>query len=427
MNVEELKRIVVDQEEEHRGIFERETIIERDTPDLSRYLEHPNILAITGVRRAGKSVFSHLLLKDKEHGYVNFDDERFIGFEGKELNKVIEAFNELYGDLDLFIFDEIQNIEGWELFLNRLRRTKRVIVTGSNAKLMAGELATHLTGRYIDFTLFPFSFREFLKSKGLDIEKKDLYSTRRISIVKKELEDYMSYGGFPEVQKFGKAMIMRIYEDILLKDAVIRYDVRERRTFEELAKYLVSNFGREVTYSKLRNITSLQNVHTVKNYVGYLQSTYLIFLLERFSFKLKQQTIAPRKVYCMDTGIANSIAFGFSKDMGRYMENLIAIELLRRRAYAEGGTEIYYWKERDAEVDFVIKDGNNIKELIQSCYDIEDPVTKKREIKALLRASMDLGCKNLHVLTWDHEDEEIIEGKKIVYTPLWKWLLSAVS
>jgi len=428
MNVEEIKRIVTTQKEEINETFQREKIINRHIPNtqLIQALQHPNILAVLGVRRSGKSICSILILREKKYGYINFDDERIINIKPEELEFIIQAFYELYGsDVEYVILDEIQNVKNWEIFANRLRRTKKVIVTGSNSKLLSGELATHLTGRYMDFTLYPFSFREFLELQGIKPTKEDFYSTKKIAGIKEKIRTYISLGGFPEAYKFGKTMPMRIYEDIIQKDILLRYKIKNKATFTELAKYLVSNFSHEITYNKLKDITSIKNVHTIKNYVNYLSTAYLIIILERFSFKLKNQLIAPKKIYCIDTGIINSVAFSFSDDIGKILENLIAIELIRRKSYGTSNTELYYWKNhQQQEVDFVIKKGKNIEQLIQVTSASESNQIEKREYTGLLKASEELRCKNLLMITWDYEAIETRDGKKIQFLPLWKWLLA---
>ena len=217
---------------------------------------------------------------------------------------------------------------------------------------------------------------------------------------------------------------MKTYEDIIQKDILLRYKIKNKATFTELAKYLVSNFSHEITYNKLKDITSIKNVHTIKNYVNYLSNAYLIIILERFSFKLKNQMIAPKKLYCIDTGIINSVAFSFSEDFGRIMENLVAVELLRRKSYGTPDTELYYWKDhQQREVDFVIKKGKNIEQLIQVTSASEHNQIEKREYTGLLKASEELRCKNLLMITWDYEIKETIDGKEITFIPLWKWLL----
>ena len=426
MNLEEIKKVVTDQKKEIEEIFQRERIVKRTAPTekLLGALSHPNILAVLGVRRCGKSIFSHLLLKGKRYAYINFDDERLANVTTEDLNRVLQAFYELEKDLDYLILDEIQNVPKWELFANRLRRTKKVVITGSNAKLLSGELATHLTGRYVDFTLHPFSFKEFLRAKGTEVRFDNLYSTEKIAEIKGALQEYMRIGGFPETSKFGKIAISRIYEDIITKDILLRYKIRKERDFKDLARYSVSNFSNEITFSKLKNLFGIKNVHTVKNYIDYLTSTYLIFTVERFSFKLKQRMIAPKKVYCVDTGILNTMATRFSEDHGRLMENIVFVELLREKSFAETPREIFYWKDhQQREVDLVLKEGPRVKQLIQVTWASGKDEIGEREIEALIKASNELNCRNLLVITWDYEDEWSINGKKINYLPLWKWLL----
>jgi hypothetical protein len=420
MEIEELKGIIADQRSELEEKFREEKIIEREKIGYARgFLRYPNILAVLGVRRCGKSVFSILLARElsKNFGYINFDDERLVGASTKDLNKVLQAFYELYGKIDLIILDEPQNVWGWELFANRLRRTKKVIITGSNSQLLGGELATALTGRHVDVLMSPFSFREILGFKP------NIYRTEDIARVRKELEKYLMGSGFPEYFRFGSRIVVGIYEDIINKDCIRRHEIRNERSFRELAKYLVSNFSSEFTYSKLSRITGIKDVHTVKNYVEYLEQAFLIRVLERFSFKLKQQIIAPKKGYVVDHGFANFIGFRLLKDTGRLLENLVCMELFNR-ASEEHGTEIYYYKNPSGrEVDFVLKEGAKVKQLIQVCYDISDPDVRERELKSLAVGSEELRCKNLLVLTSDHEGEEKFAGKKIKFLPIWKWLL----
>lgn len=420
MKTEVLKHIIKDQRSEIEKKFEEEKIIERENIDyVKRFLKYPNIFAILGVRRSGKSIFSLLLSKRfKENvSYINFDDERLVGIKANDLNTILQSFHELYGDVKLIILDEIQNVKGWELFANRLRRTKKVIVTGSNSKLLSGELATHLTGRYIDFLLYPFSFKEILSFKP------DTYLTEHIAKVRNQLSKHVRGSGFPEFKRFGSGIVIRIYSDIINKDCIRRHKIRDEETFRELAKYLISNFSSEFTYSKLSKIFEIKDVHTVKNYVSYIKDAFLILVLERFSPKLKQQVIAPKKVYAIDQGFCNFISFKLSKNLGKIFENIVCIELFRKKAI-NYNMEVYYWKDhQQREVDFVVKQGLKVKQLIQVCYDIEDYDTKKRELKALLKASKELKCKNLLIITEDKEGEETIKNKKIKYIPLWKWLL----
>ena len=417
-----LREVIIEQREEINEIFERERIIEREaSKETAKFIKVPNILAILGVRRCGKSIFSHLIFKEKT-GYINFDDERLVDIEARDLNKILEIFYELYGpDLEKIILDEPQRIRGWELFVNRLRRTKKVIVTGSNSQLLSGELATALTGRHITFELFPFSFREILVYNQRKIAE---ITTKERSMVFKDLLDSLENGGFPERFKWGKRIIREIYHDILYKDIIRRGKIKKITELTKISNFLVSNFSKEFTFKSLTSISRVKHLSTISKWIELLKEAYLLFVLERFSFKLKESVYAPKKVYCIDNGIATAIGFRFSQNIGRLMENFVAIELLRKRSYWYPEWEIYYFKDyQQREVDFVIKEGLKVKQLIQVTYASDKDEIERREIKSLLKASDLLRCKDLLVITWDYEGEEEIMGKKIKFIPLWKWLI----
>ncbi len=428
MEIETIKKIIISQKEEIDELYRRENIVKReiDFAQLQKFLASPNILLITGPRRSGKSTLATLLLRDKKSGYLNFDDERLAGFCAKDFDVALQAFYELYGQgIEYFIFDEIQNVSGWELFANRLRRTKKIIITGSNANLLSGELATHLTGRYLEFVLYPFSFREFLDFKSVEIKENDFYSTKKISQIKKYLAEYLKNGGFPETFKFGAAIANKTYEDIIAKDILLRYGVKNKETFREMANYVISNFSGDLNYRKLGHIFSVKDMHTVKNYIDYLSSVFLIFIFEKFSYKLKQRYITSKKVYGVDTGMINSVTVNFSDNLGRIMENAVAIDLKRRKSYWQDNLEGFYWSDYSGkEVDFALKEQNKITQLIQVCHNLNSPKTKEREIKALVCASEELKCNNLLIITDDEEGQEEADGKKITKISLWKWLLS---
>jgi len=418
----DLPSIIKEQRLELEKIEREERIVEREgLKEAKSYLSHPNIVVITGIRRCGKSIFSYLMDRNRKFAYINFDDERLAGLKTEDLDKVLQAFYELYGEIEYIILDEPQNINGWELFANRLRRTKKLIITGSNSQLLSGELATHLTGRYIDIKLFPFSFREFLSLRGFETHK--VYTTQEKAQILKFLQEYLSFGGLPEVYKFNKAILLGIYETILNKDLILRYNLNKIKEFKDLAKYLISNSSEEITYSRLSRILGIKHVSTISNWVSYMENAFLIFKLERFYFKLKQQFIAPKKVYCYDTGIVDLIGFKFSENSGKILENAIAIELQRRKE-KNIHLEVYYWKDvMQNEVDFVIKEKVKVTQLIQATFISSKQDLKEKRIKSLLKASSELNCNNLLFITWDFEGEENIDAKKIKFIPFWKWLL----
>ena len=419
----DLQSIIKEQRQELEKIERDERIIDRERlKEAKSYLSHPNIVVITGIRRCGKSIFSYLMDKGSKFAYINFDDERLTGLKTEDLDKALQAFYGLYGDIEYIILDEPQNIRGWELFANRLRRTKKLIITGSNSQLLSGELATHLTGRYIEIQLMPFSFREFLKFKAF--KEVNAYTTKDRAEIINLLQEYLSFGGFPEVYKFGKSILLTIYETILNKDIILRHNINKIKEFKDLAKFLVSNSSEEITYSKLSRTLGIKHVSTVSNWISYFEDAFLFFKLERFDFKLKQQFIAPKKTYCIDTGIVDLMGFKFSENRGKILETAVAIELQRRRKESIF-LETYYWKDaQQNEVDFVIKEKTRVTQLIQATHISNRQELKENRVSSLLRASKDLKCNNLLFVTWDFEAEEEFEGKKIKFIPLWKWLLA---
>jgi hypothetical protein len=423
MRVEDIKRSIVDQEEEIKEKFKNERIVQRDA-DIKKYLKYPNVLAILGVRRCGKSFFSILTSKQlkSNYGYVNFDDPILGEIKANELRMILEALYQIKGDnIDTIILDEIHNIKNWELFVTRLRETKKVIITGSNSEMLSGELATRLTGRHIDFILFPFSFTEYLKYKEFN---PNIYRTKDIAKTKLLLKSYLLEGGFPEVQRFGLRIVKQIYNDIIHKDIIRRYKIKFISTFREMMMLIISNFSKEISYNKIKNILKIKSVHTVKNYIDYAEKAFLLFKIEKYSPKLKEQIIAPKKIYLVDHGIA-SLAFKLSENVGRLYENIVAVELRRRKSYGEKDFEIFYWKNHQGyEVDFVIKNKSNIESLIQVCYDTADLNTLEREVRSLIKASKELRCRNLLVITEELEDERVYDRKKIKFIPLWRWLLT---
>lgn len=419
-----LKNIVLQHKLEKEKFLATEYICREKLGFAQKFLNTNLIKVITGPRRAGKSVFSFLLLKDKRFAYLNFDDENLLKI--KNYDEIIKTIFEVYSQTDFILFDEIQNLPNWELFINKLhRRGYNLIVTGSNANLLSQELATALTGRYVSLEILPFSFREFLKTKKFTIKKEYLEIPESKGQVLNYLDEYLKKGGFPEIATRNldpKAYLETLFDSILFKDVVKRYKVRYSQKLYDLAIYLISNFSSEFSFTKLKNILEFNSVNTVQNYLSYLKEAYLVFPLNRFSFKTKEQIRAPRKLYLIDNGLILAKAFQFTEDIGRLMENLVFVEILRR-GYKLNQDVFYYKTETDKEVDFVIKENLTIKHLIQVCYRIDNQSTKEREIKSLIRASLELKCDNLLVITSDYEAQEKIKDKKVKFIPLWRWLL----
>ncbi len=427
--VMDFRVIIEEQREEMLEKLESEKIIEREVlGEAKKFIQKPNILALLGVRRCGKSVLSWQIFSGEKFGYINFADERLEGTEAGDLNDILVAFYSLYGkELKCIVLDEVHNVHGWEKFASRLRNTKRVIITGSNSKMLSGELSTFLTGRHIAFELFPFSFREVLDYK--DAKWRDILTSRKKAAIISVLEDFIVNGGFPERFLFGKRMIRQIFNDIVIKDVIVRAGVKKKENITRLARYLVSNSASEFTYRSLKSVCGINRSATISEWVSLLEEAYLLFRVERFSPKLKGQFLAPKKIYSVDNGLISAVGFKITENTGRLMENTVAIELMRRKSYWHDEWEIFYFKDsqQQHEVDFVIKEGLKVKELIQVTYANGLDEVEHREIRALLKAKDLLKCENLTVITWDYEDEKEISwfGRrgKIKFVPMWKWLL----
>ena len=398
-------------------------LVKRDVAEnIESYLRHDIIKVVTGIRRSGKSIFCFMVLDDVDFGYVNFDEKEIAELDNYD--EILRYVQEFYGDVEFLFLDEIQNLNNWELWVNSLhRRGYNLLITGSNAKLLSRELATHLTGRHISVELFPFSFKEYLDAVGFDI--KDEYIEEEIGIILNYLKRYMEIGGFPEVvvKGYDHKYLQTLFDSIILKDVVQRHNVRYADDLYNLAKFLMSSFSNEISYTKLKNTLNFRSVNTVQSYVRYLEDTYLIFHLDMFSFKQREQIKSPKKMYVIDTGMANAVSFKFSEDIGNMMENTVAVELLRQKSNSISRIEVYYWKDtQHREIDFVIKEGPDISQLIQVCYNINDLKTRERELRSLVGAAKELNCNNLLVITWDYDNTEEYNGNSIRYVPLWKWL-----
>jgi len=420
-----IKDIVYQHKLEKENLISKKYIFREKLNFAKKFIDSDLIKIITGPRRAGKSVASFLLLKEKKFAYLNFDDENLLKVENYD--EIIKSIFEVYPESKYLFFDEIQNLKNWEIFVNKLhRRGYNLIITGSNAKLLSKELATSLTGRYIPIEIFPFSFSEFLDAKGWEIEKEKVNIPEIQGKILNYLDEYMRDGGFPEVvvkNLEARTYLETLSNSILFKDVVKRYNLRFSQKIYDLNNYLNSNFSSEFSFSKLKNILDFRSTVTLQNYLSYLEESFLVFILNRFSFKVKEQIKTPKKVYIVDNGFCSYMSPGFSMDYGKLMENLVFVEIMRRD-YKLNKDVFFYKTRNNKEIDFILKKGINIEKLIQVCYKIEDLRTKERETKALIEASQDLDCDDLLVITWDVEDEEIAKGKKIKFIPIWKWLLS---
>lgn len=397
----------------------QERYVERELD--SQHPSHDLIRVVLGPRRAGKSFFAMRAIQGAGHfGYVNFDDERLTELD--DYDALITALDALYQQPRDLLLDEVQNLPRWELLVNRLQRQGyRLVVTGSNAHLLSSELATHLTGRHIPIVLFPFNFAEYLRS--LERPLTDLEKAQA-------LRTYIEIGGYPEPLMKDiphRDYLTTLLRAILYKDIVVRHHIRAPQGLEDMTTYLMTNVAQRYSLNTLVKVTRLRSVHTVQKYLRHLEEAFVLFSLRRFSFKVREQTRANRKIYCTDNGMVTSSSFRFSPNLGQLFENVVAITL--RRHEMAGTIECFYWQgPQQEEVDFVVKQGSRIAQLIQVCVAVDSPKTKARETRALLKASSELGCEDLLVLTDSTEAEEDASwyGKvgRIRYLPAWKWLLA---
>lgn len=386
---------------------------------------------VIGVRRCGKSTLCQKVLSQSNvhFAYVNFDDETLATVKSSQLNDILEMLYRIYGSFTHLFMDEIQNIPNWHLFVNRLlRQGVHLVLTGSNANLLSGELSTHLTGRYSEIRLYPFSFAEYCQAKGLGL---DALTTKENGLLLHALDAYLMQGGFPETidMTLQDKYINSLYAAIISKDICQRYKVRYKKTLQQIANTLLDQFCQEVSYNSLQANYQLSSLHTAKNYVSYLENAYLIRLVPKFSFKsLERQT--SRKVYAIDNAfITNHDDAVLTDSFGWRLENVVAVELLRRMKHAT--QQLFYLRQNKSyEVDFCIANRNRITELIQVTYDFSQPKTKlyNREIGGLLKGSAATGCTNLTLIMMSGETGDIvIEGKTIHRVLAVDWLLGRNS
>lgn len=411
-----IKDIILKQKEELANLI-NQYYIQRNNEIKS--LNENLIKIVTGPRRAGKSFFIiHSL--GSNLGYVNFDDERLTKLANYD--DIVAMVDFVYSHPKIIFFDEIQNLPNWELFVNRLQRNGRnIILSGSNSNLLSGELATHLTGRYLETKIFPLSFKEIINELK--------YQTS--ADIKGEFEKYLINGGYPEpfIKKIEITDYLKtLFEATIYKDVIKRYKLRKPFEIEAVAEFLISNVATQISYNQIAKSLGVKSIETIKKYYKILEESMLFFSINKFSYKLREQHFGPKKIYCVDNGMIKAKAFAATYNIGKLYENLVAIAL--KISQGTNGTEIFYWKnsQNNEEVDFVVKKENKIQQLIQVSYSLENKKTEDREIRALLKASRELNCSNLVLINASEEKEEEREwfgiNGKIKYIPIWKWLLN---
>lgn len=417
MDRDKIKKIIADQ----KGYKPPLNFFDRSQSEVIRqFLDDPNVLIITGIRRSGKSTIMRLLQQEQTESdyFFNFDDERLIQFTVDDFQTLLEVFVELFGIQTTFYFDEIQNIEGWERFIRRLyEQGNKIFITGSNAKLLSRELGTHLTGRNIQLEVFPLSFKEIIYHEQPDLLQKNMYSTVDVGTFLNIFSTYMTHGGIPEYFKFRKEEYLKnLYEGILYRDIIVRHHIKHEKPLKELVYYFAGNIGKEFSYTNLCECTGIESPQTVSKYCGYLEDCYLCFFLSRYSHSLSKQIQYNKKCYMIDPAIIRLIGFRVSEDRGRLLENIVFIHLKTL------GKEIFFHKEQK-ECDFITRKGNFVSEAIQVTTQLTDPKVRKRELEGLLEALKAYNLKGGLILTENQEESFEIEGYRIEVVPIWKWLI----
>jgi len=420
MQKEDLRKILLDQKE---NFEEPKPYINRDI-NLEEYTNTEPIIIISGIRRCGKSTLLKII-KDKltktkkiNYLYCDFSDDRLDNLTTPDLQKIYEIYLETYKDeKKYFFFDEIQYITGWEKFVNRLfeKENAKIFITGSNGALLSSEISTVLTGRNKVIELYPFSFKEYMTNK--DPININHLSTKDNIRLNKYFDDYFTIGGFPYVVNTNDTKILKeYYTNIIYKDIITRKKIRQVKEIKEIILFLLNNIGQIVSYNKIIENSKIKSTSTIKNFIEYLNEAYILFTLSKYDKSIRKQIQNPKKVYFIDIGLARQISVNFSENKGWYLENIIFLELLRRKK------EIYYHKN-GKECDFLIKESTKIKEAIQVAYEINNK-NKQREIDGLINAIKTYNLKEGTIITREQEETYIIEEYKIKIIPITKWLLS---
>lgn len=376
---------------------------------------------VIGVRRSGKSTMCYQALQEAglKYAYADFDDERLEGMGSDQLNDVLEVLYKIYGDFDCLFLDEIQNVEGWHLFVNRvLRKKMKVVITGSNAKLLSGELATHLTGRNKEIALYPFSYVEFCRMKNVDLVRK---TTKAEAFRRAAFDEYLKQGGFPELMAMedGRSYVSTLVDNILKRDIEQRYKIAYKAAFEKMAHHLLNVSPAIVVIKDLAELFHFKSEHTARNYVNYLQQAYMLIGVQKYSQKSKVRAVQ-EKVYAVDVAMMSERENAFvGENLGHRLETIVLVHLMRRCKIE--GLDVYYLNERYGECDFVVCKDNKVLQAIQVSYDISSEKTEKREKNGLALAARVTGCKNLLLLT-DHESGwKEQDGLRIKVQPVYEW------
>ncbi len=400
-----MKSAVLNQRKERDRLLAEPYLTRQTVYDFEALLQSPNIKLLTGPRRVGKSTQAILMLRGKNFAYLNFDDNELL--KGWNEVQAEMLLNEVYPNFQYILLDEVQNVSGWDVWVGKLfRRGYNLVITGSNANMLSGEMATVLTGRYLEIKMLPFS----------------LFETNAFN---RELtkDDYLKNGGYPETvshRAITQTYLQTLFDSIVYKDVVRRHKIRNVTDLNNVATFLLANFTGTFSYNDVADDLGLSSVATTKKFMDYLHEPFLFYYLDRYNNKLKLMKKAPRKVYVVDNGFVSSRAFSLSENLGKLLENQVFIELLRR-GYDTEKSLFYYHSRNDKETDFVVREGNKVKQLIQVCYEMSNEKTEKREVGSLVECADELKCDNLTIVTWN--DERLIEknGYVIKVVPVEKF------
>ncbi len=410
--------------EQQKELKKEEDFIDRElAKEALSFVNLKLPVIITGVRRSGKSTLLHILknklkLKEKEYFYMTFNDERLIDFSAEDFQKVLDFLNEQnYSKNCYFFLDEIQETKNWEKWVDRIKEKYPIFITGSNSKLLSKEISTILTGRSINIGLYPFSFREFLSAKKIKEENWKLDNNIQANL-RAGFSEFLLSGGMPKIIiDNDKRLLNEIYENILYRDIIKRFNKNLEKPIKEISIYLLSNISKELSIRSLSKIIQIKNLSTVKSILETFENAFLFFFINKFDFSVKKQIQNPKKIYCIDNGFINELGFKSSEDLGRILENIVFLELKRK------GNDIYYFSEK-GECDFLIRKGNKIKTAIQVCYSLDDK-NKDREINGLVKVMDKFQLKKGFILTHSQEKNIKIKNKDILVEPVWKWLMES--
>ncbi len=421
MDTRELERVLLDQKEELEALRNKSFChrLEESQIDLNSNLAQ----VVIGVRRSGKSTlcFNALEKSKVRYAYVNLDDENLYGLTVKDMNDILQVLYSIYGNFTHLFLDEIQNIKWWHLFVNRmLRKGMHVLLTGSNSKLLSGELASHLTGRHHTIELLPFSFRDWCNYNGIATAP---LTTKNMGILMGAFDKYLRQGGFPEllIERNHTSYIDSLFHNIITQDIQKRFNVKYIDSLERLAGHLLNISPAIIVKDKLQEQFGFKSHHTLGNYLSYLAQTYLVCKVSKYSTKSRERSVA-EKAYAIDVAFMNKRENALAgENLGWRLETIVYLELRRQIKTEE--EDIYYFDNGNTEVDFIVCNGNKATGVYQVSYNIENPKTRRREVNGAITAAKTTKCSNVYILT-DHQSETIVQnGIKIKAMPVWEWIV----